>query len=351
MIELAITVGLVVGISALCSLFEAVLYAVPMSHIESLAAAGRPAGRLLQKLRADVDQPIAAILSLNTIANTAGAAVAGALAANALGSEWLVWFSAVFTLLILVLSEVIPKTAGVTFSRSLSSLIARPVQLLVLAFRPLIWTMGLVTRVISRGSRVATVSGEELIVMARLGLRSGSIDPNQVNVINGVLSLEERPIGQLMTPRTVVFSLDAQLTLTQAQESEGVLNYSRVPVFGDGVEDIIGIVHRREVLAALANGQGDKPLQELMRPVDFVPDDMPADKLLSQLLHSRRHLAVVLDEFGGLAGIVTLEDVLEEILGQEIVDEFDSVADTRELAHQKRRALTEERRARVDGSS
>lgn len=343
MVELAITVGLVVGASAMCSLFEAVLYAVPASHVEALAAAGRPSGRILQGLRANVDRPIAAILSLNTIANTAGAAVAGAIAARVFGTQWLIYFSAAFTLIILVLSEVIPKTAGVTFSRPLAVVIARPLQLLVVVFRPLIWLMQLVTSVITREGTKATVSGEELAVMARLGLRSGGIDANEAKVIQGVLSLASRTVRDIMTPRSVVYSLAAHSTVQEAHGDGGVLNHSRVPVFDEQPDDIVGVVHRRDVFATLARGEGDTPLQALMHAVDFVPDDMPADRLLDTLLSTRRHLSVVLDEFGGLAGVVTLEDALEEILGREIVDEFDAVADMRELAHEKRRALTAER--------
>ena len=344
MTELVMTVGIVVGVSAMCSLFEAVLYAVPLSHVESLAAAGQSTGRILQKLRRNVDRPIAAILSLNTIANTAGAAVAGALAAQVMGQAWLVYFSAFFTLLILLFSEVIPKTAGVTFSRPLAGVIARPLQLLVWVFTPLIWLTRFATRLVSRGHEEQRVSAEELIVMARLGEKSGGIDEHEAKVIRGILSLEEKSVRQIMTPRTVVFSLSAQMTLKEMREEVGMLNHSRVPVYDENSEDIVGVVHRREVLTALAEGRGEVRLEKVMRPVEFVAESLSLERLLELFLERRKHLAVVLDEFGGLAGLVTLEDVLEEILDAEIVDEFDQVADMRELARRRRREIVENKK-------
>jgi len=343
MAELVVIVVIVVGISAMCSLFEAVLYAVPLSHVESLAAAGRSTGRILQRLRRNVDRPITAILSLNTIANTAGAAVAGAAALKVFGAAWLVYFSAFFTLLILLFSEVIPKTAGVTFSRPLAGLIARPLQLMVWVFAPLIWLTRFATRLVSRGHEEQRISAEELIVMARLGEKSGGIDEHEAKVIHGILSLEGKTVRQIMTPRTVMFSLSARMTLKEVQEEVGMLNYSRVPLYDEHREDIVGVVHRREVLAALAEGRGETHLEEVMRPVEFVSELLSLERLLELFLARRKHLAVVLDEFGGLAGLVTLEDVLEEILGQEIVDEFDQVPDMRELARRRRQAIIEGR--------
>lgn len=339
MVELLITVGIVVGVSAMCSLFEAVLYSVPASHVESLAAAGRKAGRVLQKLRQDIDRPIAAILSLNTIANTAGAAVAGVIAVRVFGQAWLVYFSAVFTLLILLFSEVIPKTAGVTYSRTLAGTIARPLQLLVWIFTPLIWLTQFATRLLTRDGKEQPISARELIVMAKLGHKTGGIEVGEMKVIQGILSLGEKSVREIMTPRTVIFSLSSGMTVKEVQEQVGVLNHGRVPVYGEDAEDIIGVVHRREMLSALAQGKGETKLEALMRPPEFVGDTMFADRLLQILLERRQHMVIVCDEFGGLAGLVTLEDVLEEILGREIVDEFDQVADMRELARRRRRQL------------
>ena len=336
MLELAIAVSAAVLISAMCSLFEAVLYSVPLSHIESMAAEGHRAGHILQRLRQDVDRPISAILSLNTIANTAGATIAGAAALKVLGENWIGYFSAFFTVAILMFSEVIPKTAGVVYNRRLSLVIAQPLNILVVLFAPFIWLTGTVTKLISRGKVQHEVSHHELVSMARLGLKSGSIEADEVEVIQNVLSLQSKAVREIMTPRTVVFSLSADATVQEVKDNSGLLNYSRIPVYDKDADDVVGMTLRRDLLTAMADGEGETRVEELMRPVDFVAQSLSVDRLLRMLLERRQHLAMVVDEFGGLVGLVSLEDVLEEILGKEIVDEFDQVADLRELARQRR---------------
>jgi CBS domain containing-hemolysin-like protein len=333
------SVTIVILTSATCSLFEAVLYSVPVAHVETLAGRGRTTGRVLRRLRRNVDRPIAAILSLNTIANTAGAAVAGAAAAQVLGLKALPWFSAAFTLAILIFSEVMPKTAGVVHSRRLAGLIALPLQGLVWIMAPLIALCRLATAAIGRGQASPAVSDEELVVMARLGLQSGSIEEDEARVIQNILALEKKRARDVMTPRTVVFSLPAGLSAAKARAEAGLLVHSRWPIYERNTDDIVGIVHRRHVLSALADGRDEVKLDSMMKPAHFVPELMPLDRLLRFFLERREHLAVVIDEHGGVAGVVTLEDVLEEILGEEIMDESDQVADLRELARRRRKDL------------
>jgi len=347
MIELAVAVGLAVGVSAMCSLFEAVLYSVPIGHIESMAESGRTSGRILRSLRERVDRPIAAILSLNTIANTAGAAVAGAAAVKVLGDDNLIWFSVFFTGAILLLSEVIPKTVGVVYARGLASMIARPLLGLVWLFRPLIWFTGQITRLLARGGDESDVSVEEITVMARLGLKAGTLEAAEAAVIENILSLEARDVRDIMTPRTDVSSLSVGQTVGGLKESGEIavaFNHSRVPVYDRDADDVVGMVLRRDVLTAMAEAQWDRRLEEFMRPVDFVAESLSVDRLLRRLLETRQHLVLAIDEYGGLAGLVTLEDVLEEILGTEIVDEFDPAIDMRELAHRRRESLERKNR-------
>ena len=193
MIELIVVVALVLVISAACSLFEAVLYSVPASRIEALERAGRPAGRLLKQMRRQVDQPIAAVLSLNTIANTGGGAIAGAMAASVLGASRIGYFSVAFTLAILLLSEVLPKTVGVVYARGLAPLIAHPLRALVVVFRPLVTLTQLATKLVWTGHHEQRISDDELLAMVGLGLRSGDLKPDEARVIRNVLSLETRP--------------------------------------------------------------------------------------------------------------------------------------------------------------
>ena len=338
MLELSIVVGLVVLTSAACSLFEAVLYSVPLSQIDALERAGRRSGPVLRTLRAQVDRPIAAILSLNTVANTGGAALAGAIAARVFGSIWIGYFSAAFTLAILLFSEIIPKTAGVVYARRLAGPIARPLQMLVLLFTPVIWLSRRITRLVSIGREADRVSDDELLLMVRRGLRSGDLKPHEARVISNVLALEVKTAGQIMTPRTVLFTLHTDTSLADAADDEQLLQHSRVPVYDDNPDDIVGIVHRRDILGAAAKDEFDKTLDQLMYPVHFVVETAKLDQLLHTFLEQRQHLVVVTDEFGSVSGIVTLEDVLEEILGREIVDEFDAVADLRAFARQQRTA-------------
>ena len=343
MLELTIAVGTVLIVSAMCSLFEAVLYSVPSSYIETLDQSGRRSGRILKDLRfRRVDRPIAAILSLNTIANTGGAFIAGAAFIKLYGGESSIYFTMALTLAVLLLSEIIPKTLGVNYCRPLASITAFPLLIMVWIFAPLVELSRLITRLFSKERSGEEVTKEEILAMARLGRRSGAIDPNEARIMENILELKGRTVREAMTPRNVLFALDANLTVKQAQEEAGIWSYSRVPVYAEDFEDIVGIVLRRDALNALAENPESVKLSELMKPVHFVTEAFSLDKVLQVFLNRRQHLFVVIDEYGGLSGIVSLEDVLEEILGREIVDEFDTVTDMQDLARVRRRQVFEE---------
>jgi CBS domain containing-hemolysin-like protein len=340
MLDLILVVVLAMFVSGLCSLSEAVLYSVPWSHLEQMRKTGKKSGQLLFDLRQNVERPISAILTLNTVANTAGAALAGAFAASAFGADNLVYFSLVFTLLILVFAEVIPKTVGVMYSKPLSGFLARPLAFLVLVLAPVIWLMSWVTRFVGRRKVGPDATEEDLRAVLSLTRRAGVIKPYEELSIRNILTLDTKPVKDIMTPRTVIFSFPAELTVQQARNLKTTWPHSRIPVYeGEDQEDIVGVVFRRELLEALANDLDDLSLSRLMKPVQFVLENMSLDKLLIRFLESRMHMFIVLDEYGGLAGLVTLEDVLEEILGSEIVDETDQVVDMRELARQRRQQL------------
>ena len=342
MIELALAVGAVIVVSALCSLFEAVLYSVPVSYIETLNQEGRASGRILTDLRLrGVDRPISAILSLNTIANTGGAFIAGAAFLKVFGDEWSIYFTISFTLAVLIFSEIIPKTIGVVFSRALASTVAYPLQILVWVLAPLVRLCRVVTGVFSQENASEQISEQEILVMAHLGQRTGAINPDEARIVENILSLKRRAVRDVMTPRNVVFALGADLTIEEAHQKAGIWSYSRVPVYEKDFEEVVGVVLRRDALNALTEGRGDIRISELMHPVHFVAETFALDRVLRTFLERRVHLFPVVDEYGGLAGVITLEDVLEEILGREIVDEFDTVTDMRELARQRRRDVLE----------
>jgi CBS domain containing-hemolysin-like protein len=343
MFELILSVGFAVIISAFCSLFEAVLYIVPASHVEALVNAGKRTGRIFKDLRSDVEKPISAILSLNTVAHTVGAAFAGSAASSVFGYQWLPYFSIVFTVLILIFSEVVPKTAGVVYGRSLVALVVYPLKALVWFMTPAIWLTGLVTRVISKGKTQEAVTAEEVRAMVRLGLRTGSIRPYQERAIDSILTLQQKTVKEVMTPRTVIFSLSQHLRVDQAVRVQTNWEHSRFPVYDRDQEDVVGIVLTKELFIALAQEKKDMRLAELMLPVRFVVETARLNRVLLQFLESRQHLFVVLDEYGGLAGIISLEDILEEILGQEIIDESDEVADKQKLAGARRTQAMDQR--------
>ncbi|SDB01721.1 Hemolysin, contains CBS domains [Desulfonatronum thiosulfatophilum] len=341
MFELLVVVGLATLVSGLCSLSEAVLYSVPWSHLEQMRKSGKKSGLLLFDLRNNVERPIAAILTLNTVANTAGAAVAGAFAAALFGTESLIYFSAIFTVIILVFAEILPKTIGVMYSRQLAGFLAKPLCGMVLVFSPVIWLMDRVTRLIGRKKSGPDTSEDDLRAVISLTRRAGVIKAHEELSIRNILTLDTKMVKDILTPRTVIFSFPSELTVGQARKLKTAWPHSRIPVYDeDDQEDIVGLVYRRELLEALANDQDDLVLSKLMKPVQFVLETTTLDKLLVRFLESRMHMFIVLDEYGGLAGLVTLEDVLEEILGSEIVDETDQVVDMRELARQRRRLVT-----------
>ncbi len=342
MLELILSVSFAIVISAICSLCEAVLYSVPIRHIETLANSGSRAGKIFKELRENIDKPIGAILSLNTIANTAGAAFAGSAAATVFGHEKLTYFSIFFTLAILIFSEIIPKTAGVVYSKFFMPIIAYPLKVLVWIMSPAIWMISLITKVIAKEKTQESVSADELRIMAHLSFKTGGIDPLQKEMIENILSLNNKIVKDVMTPRTVIFSLSEHMIIEEVIRINEKWEHSRIPVYDKDKEDIVGIVHVKDIFVQLIKGNKDIKLTQIMRPAHFVVELARLSQVLLEFLERREHMFIVLDEYGGLAGLITLEDVLEEILGHEIVDESDEVEDKRELARERRRRLIKE---------
>ena len=305
-----------------------------------MARSGKISGIVLKKLKKDIRRPITAILTLNTIANTMGAAVAGASAAVVFGEENLVWFSIFFTLAILLFSEILPKTAGVAYAKNLASWIAIPLNVLVKIMRPLIWLCQIVTHLIPKQEKEALVSIEEIEQVAVLGRISGEIEPQQEHVISNILKLQDKTVRQIMTPQTVVFSLSEHLTIAEALKMKEQWNrHSRVPVYDQNQDDVVGIVLSRSIMLSLSEGLEGKKLSELMQPVHFVPEAAPLNKIMMEFFEQRIHLFVVVDEYGSFTGVISLEDIIEEIVGREIIDESDTAGDLREYARHRKKLL------------
>ena len=305
-----------------------------------MAKSGKKSGFVLKELKKDIRQPITAILTLNTIANTMGAAVAGASAAVVFGEENLVWFSIFFTLAILLFSEILPKTAGVAYAKNLASWIAIPLNTLTKIMSPLIWLCQVVTHLIPKQAKEALVSIEEIQAVAMLGRKAGKIEPQQEKVIANILKLQDKTVREVMTPQTVVFTLNENLTIAEALNFKEQWNkHSRVPVYEENHDDVVGLVLSRNVLLNFAEGMGEKKLSDLMQPVHFVPEAAPLNKIMIEFFEQQVHLFVVVDEYGSVTGVISLEDIIEEIVGREIIDESDTAGDLREYARHRKKLL------------
>ncbi|SDN30536.1 Hemolysin, contains CBS domains [Desulfonauticus submarinus] len=339
MTKLGLAFFLAVVISALCSIAEAALYSVSWGSIERLKEKSPKLGKLLENLRSNIEQPITAILTLNTIANTAGAAIAGAAASEVFGEQSVFFFSLIFTITILIFSEIIPKTIGVVYNDKIVPLITYPLYGIIIVLKPLIRLFQALVFFIEKRKGKYTATEEDVLAVLSLGRRSGIIKPYEEESIQNILMLDKKTVKDIMTPRTVMFCLPAHITVKEALEKKKILPHSRIPVYENDIEDIVGIVLRRDLLSTLAEDKHNLTLVEIMKPVQFVPESLTLDRLLVRLLETRMHLFIVLDEYGGVAGLVTLEDVLEEILGKEIIDETDEVVDMRQLARERRKKI------------
>jgi CBS domain containing-hemolysin-like protein len=335
-LKLCLATGIAIVVSALCSIFESVLYSVSISQVEVLSKSGRLSGKVLKKLKKDIQQPITAILTLNTIAHTMGAAIAGAAAAAVLGDVYLGLFSAIFTFAILIFSEILPKIIGVVYCKELAPLIALPLAALVKILAPIVWLCELTIKIIPRYKQESSVSAEEIQAMALLSRKSGEIDPQQEKIIRNIIELKEKSVRQAMTPRTVTFTLNKDLSVSEAQKLKAQWNrHSRVPVYDHKPDEIVGIVLRKDVLLSVAERRENLALASLMKPVHFVPETAQLNNLLVDFFERRQHLFCVVDEYGGMTGVISLEDIIEEIVGQEIRDESDPAETMRQLARNK----------------
>ncbi|MEM8834479.1 MAG: CNNM domain-containing protein [Planctomycetota bacterium] len=331
------------GVSFICSLMEASLLTVPRAHAEVLRRRGKSkAGDALDAMKRDIDRPLGAILTLNTFAHTIGAAGVGAQSLVVFGATWVTATSLVLTLLVLYLSEIVPKTIGATYARALSPLTVSIVRAMIVITFPLIIVNDLFTKLLKGGSHHGAMTREQLTVIADLARSEGVLHGAEAQIVRNAIDLVELKVEQVMTPRTVVFMLKGSTTISDAMKQEGFTKHSRIPVFGENSDNVKGLVHRYDVYEAARAGFGARPVQRLARTIHVVPETATLLRTLQEFAKRGAHLFLVVDEYGGTAGVVTLEDVLESILGAEIVDETDPVADMRELASGDNPAANEE---------
>ena len=350
MLSLLITFFLVsIVFSFLCSLWEAALLSITPAFAQIQLQDGTSIGRHLTEFKANIDRPLAAILTLNTIAHTVGAIGVGAQAS-------IIWADAsplitgllvpvVMTLAILMLSEIIPKTLGALYWKQLAGFTVTSLLFVMTLLAPVIWVCQLVTRLLARNSEGSIFSRSDFMAMAEIGAREGVFEASESAMISNLIQFESVCVVDIMTPRTVVKALEEDCTIAESLNQEQPLRVSRIPIFQNGSkDDVTGYVLKDDLLHEMIEGHGEQKVRDLRREIMIVQEDFPLPELFNRFVQRKEHIALVVDSFGGMAGIVTMEDAIETLLGHEIVDESDHETD---LRIQARRDW--ERRAKAQG--
>ena len=335
MIELTLVVIGLLVISFTCSVLESIILSISRPYIQLLVDKKMRSGRILQELKHDIDKPISAILTLNTISHTVGAAVSGAMALSIFGSKWMALFSAVLTILILVFSEIIPKTIGAYYWKSLSPASAYILKTLIFILKPLIIPINFFSGLFMRENPASLVSKAEIYNYILMGYKQGALGASEFEIIENLFNLRDIKVKDIMTPRTVVFWLEQDLSIIDLHKDKTKLDFSRIPLYDPHKNAITGIVLRRDIMDKIAEKKMDTALKKISKKPEFVPESISVLNLLNNLVSKRTHLAIVLNEYGDYNGIVTIEDAVEALLGTEIVDEFDPAVNMRELARKK----------------
>ncbi len=323
------------AVSFMCSVLEAVLMSTPISYITMREEEGYKPAVKFKKLKQDSSRPIAAILSLNTIANTIGAAGVGAQATEVFGSQWFGLVSTITTVLILVFSEIIPKTIGTSYWKSLMGLATRVISVLIVIMYPLVILVEGLSKLIRPKSAEAAVSREEVSAMANVAEEEGDLEEDENAIIQNLINMDEVTASDAMTPRVVAAIAPESMTLREFYKDKRFLHHSRIPVYADNDEYISGYILRMDALQLLADDKFDRTLGSIKREIASFSEDTPLDTIWDEMLSKDEQIAVIINEYGSFQGILTLEDVIETLLGSEIVDEKDTVRDMQQFARDK----------------
>lgn len=328
-------------LSALCSMLEATLLSTPLSFITGLEEQGVRGAKRLKNLKQNPDRPISAILCLNTIANTVGASIVGSLVYEVYGDAIVGVFSTIFTLMILVFSEIIPKTIGTSYWRSLALPASSIINAMIFIAFPLVWTLEHLTRLISARSNQVSVSREDISAMVSVATEEEVIEKDEKKMIQNLLKLDELTAHEIMTPSAVVEMAECGMSIREFYDSD--LSHSRIPVYDEENDEyVIGYVLRQEILEKMAEDKFSTKLIDITRPIMSFTEETSVSDIWEKMLEKKEHISVILDEYGSLRGIVTLEDVIETMLGHEIVDEKDEVVDMQEYAKEQWKKAQEE---------
>lgn len=345
MFWLILAIAVTLTVSFVCSLFEAFILSTTTAEIEGLKKSLPRRGQLLETMRQELDGTISAILTLNTIANGLGSVAIGALGAHLFGDRMLIVLTIAFGTVLLVGAEVLPKTIGVVYRRALQPFIIFPLWWIRRVLTPITWACNAVVRAIVGQATHAHRSDEEIILLAERGARSGMLSQRESSIITNALSLDDIRVSELMTPRTVVTALRKDATVGEVFREFPNLPFGRMPVYGRNLDDIVGLVRRRDLLKAKANDQDLALVETLIQEAQFIPETATAANALQVCMKSHQQVLVVVDEFGATAGVVTMEDLMEHLLGGEIFEKDDLAVDMRELARAKLKKSAKPRHA------
>tara|TARA_S200000501_G_scaffold362300_1_gene391606 strand:+ start:684 stop:1739 length:1056 start_codon:yes stop_codon:yes gene_type:complete len=335
MSELIAYLFLALFFSFLCSLAESVLLSTPKTFLTTIRDQEKWANSFLN-LKTNIDKPLSAILSLNTVAHTIGAAGVGAKAVEEFGDAYLGLASAILTILILVITEIIPKTMGARYWKNLAKITFYIIKIMLFFTYPLVIFSTQITKLISSNKKEDSTSREEISALAKIGADEGIFSENESRIIQNILRLQKIKVTQIMTPRVVVTSIDENLTLSEFKKNKVFLNFSRIPTFNNENEKITGYVFLQDVLEKLSNNENPNSLiKNFKRDVLRVPNNVTLFNLWDQLIEKKEHIAIVIDEYGGIDGIVTMEDIIETLLGLEIMDENDLIVDMQKYAKER----------------
>lgn len=335
MLTLIAYLFLALFVSFICSIMESVLLSTPHSFLIVKQANGHVWAKSFIDLKKNIDKPLSAILSLNTVAHTIGAAGVGAQAVKVFGEASFGIVSTVLTILILVLTEIIPKTIGTRYWKKLSRVSYFTIKIMVFITYPLVMLSSVITKVFSKQTNEQSTSREEIAALASIGNDEGLFSEKENKIIQNILKLKNVKVTEIMTPRVVVAIADENLPLHDFLKNKDYLKFSRIPVYSGNEENITGYVFRQQVFENLAEDNHNLKLKEIKREITIVPNTMVLLSLWEKLLERKEHIALIVDEYGGLDGIVTMEDIIETLLGLEIIDEKDTITDMQKFARER----------------
>ncbi|HEY4302077.1 MAG TPA: hemolysin family protein [Candidatus Didemnitutus sp.] len=344
MLGFALAVFCTLAISFWCSLLEALILSTTTAEVEALKRAKPVRGELLEKLRHGLDETISSILTLNTMAHTLGSVTVGALGADLFGHAALGIVSGGMTFGILIFSEVLPKSLGIAYRTALQPHVVFPLRWMTRLLAPITWFCQLVVRVLIPRKDRPHEADREIILLAERGAQEGTLSRSESSIITNALSLDDVRVSEIMTPRIVVTALARNATVGEVFRDHPNIPFARLPVYGKNLDDIAGIVRRRDLLKAKANDQDFEPIEKLLQETQFVPETVTVGQALQQFLRTHQQIAVVVDEFGATTGVLSMEDIIEHILGKEIFEKDDVAVDMRELARSRTQKLGRHRR-------